>query len=626
MKTLAWLGRIFSWPFYPVRINASFFAFMYTLGMICAWLTVPNTRGAHLYEHLYIELFVDLYVVCVVLALIPHRVRLWVKALLYVIFYATALVDVYCFVKFDSTLTPTMLLLVGETDGREAGEFLRAYLSADIMFSSVGFVVLLMLLHVAKVFAPRLQKHLSYRSKIFLKAYQQRLHSMLNRYQSLAGVLCVGLLIYGGFATAHNKSATWKLMSGGTIGAVEHTLTDRNHAILYTPISRLLFSVYANSLASQQIHQLIAAANKVRVDSCNYRSPTIVLIIGESYGRLHSQQYGYFMPTTPRQIRRETSGLLVKYTDVVSPWNLTSFVFKNVFSMRVIGQPGQWCDYPLFPELFRKAGYHVTFLTNQFLPKAKEAVYDFSGGFFLNNPTLSKAQFDTRNDSLHAYDDGLLRDYDRVKGQNNAYNLIIFHLIGQHVQYRTRYPSDRRRFRAEDYDEKRPELNGKQKRILADYDNAVLYNDSIVDQICRRFEHQDAVVIYMPDHGEECYEGTRGFICRNHSAQIDYDLARYEFEIPFWIWCSHKYAVHHPEVFREIVMARRRRLMTDAVPHLLVYLAGIHAPAYHDEYNVLSSKYVERRPRLLKGRVNYDELKPQPMLSPNFSKGKEYSR
>ena len=46
-----------------------------------------------------------------------------------------------------------------------------------------------------------------------------------------------------------------------------------------------------------------------------------------------------------------------------------------------MGDKGDWCDYPLFPEIFRKAGYHVTFMTNQFLPQAKEAVYDFSGGF-----------------------------------------------------------------------------------------------------------------------------------------------------------------------------------------------------------------------------------------------------
>ena len=126
------------------------------------------------------------------------------------------------------------------------------------------------------------------------------------------------------------------------------------------------------------------ASNNAKVDSCNYRSPNIVLIIGESYSRSHCQLYGYDVKDTPRQRRLERRGLLTKFDDVVSCWNLTSFVFKNVLSMHVVGEKGEWCDYPLFPELFRKAGYKVTFLTNQFLPEAKQAVYDFSGGFFLS--------------------------------------------------------------------------------------------------------------------------------------------------------------------------------------------------------------------------------------------------
>ena len=174
--------------------------------------------------------------------------------------------------------------------------------------------------------------------------------------------------------------------------------------------------------------------------------------------------------------------------------------------MHVVGQEGEWCDYPLFPQLFRKAGYHVSFITNQFLPQAKEAVYDFSGGFFLNNKELSQSMFDTRNTRLHTYDEGLLTDYDsRLKAENKEHNLIIFHLIGCHVSYNRRYPADRKHFKASDYKQKRPELTLQRRYMVAHYDNAVLYNDSIVDQIVRRFANEEAVVIYMPDHGEECF-------------------------------------------------------------------------------------------------------------------------
>ena len=414
-----------------------------------------------------------------------------------------------------------------------------------------------------------------------------------------------------------------RLMTADTIGTVEHILTEKNRACFYLPIYRLAFSVYSNHLASQQVSRCIAAAKTVKVDSCSYQSPNIVLIIGESYGKVHSQLYGYKYPTTPRQVKLERSGLLTRFSDVVSCWNLTSFVFKNVLSMHVVGQKGEWCDYALFPELFKKAGYNVTFLTNQFLPQAKEAIYDFSGGFFLNNPELSKFLFTTRNNSLHRFDEGLLADYDGLVKSgdiviNNARdrksaakdpNLIIFHLIGQHVNYRTRVPNDRRVFTAADYAESRPDLSERRRRVLADYDNACLYNDSIVASIIKRFENTNSIVIYMPDHGEECYEPGRNFICRNHSADVDWPLAHYEFEVPFWIYCTHRYAVTHPEIFKAIKDAKDKRFMTDALPHMLVWLAGISAKDYRPEYNLLSPQYNERRPRILKHVADYDKLR-----------------
>ena len=589
--------------FRPIELNAAFFVFMYVLGVVCSWVTDPHTRGFHYYDLTYVELFLDLYVCSIVLALIPRKVRVWVKRVLYVVLYATAIADVFCFVKFESTLNPTMLLLLDETNSREAGEFLQSYLSADVLFSGLGWILLLAVLHAVFALKPWRRIHFSASERL----QNMKVKHCYRQWSPLLGLATLVLFVYSLFACAKNKQATLRIMTLPTIGDVEHELTRLDDcANLYMPIYRLAFSVYANSLASQQIKKLIQAKNNVEVDSCTFRSPNIIFIIGESYNRHHAQIYGYDKPTTPEQDRLERSGMLNKFTDVIAPWNLTSYVFKNVFSLHGVGEKGEWCDYPLFPEVFRKAGYHVTFLTNQFLPKAKEAVYDFSGGFFLNNPELSAAQFDTRNTSLHAFDEGLLRDYDRLKSHNTAHNLIIFHLAGQHVSYNTRCPKDQRKFEPDDYD--RPDLNARQRRILSDYDNAVHYNDSIVNQIVKLFEDQDAVVIYMPDHGEECFDGKVKFFGRMHSAQIDARLAREEFDIPFWIWCSHKYAVRHPEVFDEIVRARSRRLMTDAVPHLLLYLAGIHTKNYHPEYNILSDRYHEKRPRVIKATVDYDKL------------------
>lgn len=601
----------------PLLKNGVFFFAMYALGILCAYLTLPDNKGQDVYDNLWLELFLDVYFACAVLTVIPAKVRRWVRLALYVVLYGVALTDVFCFWKFGSVISPSMLMLVGETDSREAGEFLSTYLSLDVLSSPVAWIMLLFILHSLV----DLRKPLCRLLKVDYAKLQARFHfgflRFFHRYMLYpeCGMLVLALLAWSVVTSWGNKRGMARLMTADTIGSIEHILTEPDHGEFYLPIYRLAFSVYSNHLASQQVDKCVAASKRVVVDSCSFRSPTIVLIIGESYSKAHCQLYGYPQKDTPRQRRLERGGWLTKFNDVVSCWNLTSFVFKNVLSMHVVGEKGEWCDYPLFPELFRKAGYQVTFLTNQFLLAAGQAVYDFSGGFFLNDPVLSKAQFDLRNTSLHRFDEGLLSDYDNFlnEGKINlkGNNLIIFHLIGQHVSYNTRYPKDRAKWHADDYKELRPDIAGDhyRRRMIAAYDNACLYNDSIVTQIVKRFEDKDAIVVYMPDHGEEIFEPGRDIICRNHSAAVDWPLAHYEFEVPFWIWCSRKYAHREPDVFKAIKDAKNRRFMTDALPHMMVWLAGISSKDYNDKYNLLSPNYDESRPRVLKNSVDYDKLR-----------------
>lgn len=588
----------------PILRNKLFFFFMYLLGIVSSYLVVPKVRNAHVYDNLWLELFFDLYIICIPLAILPFRIRRWVRGIVAAIAYIVTIIDTFCFVKFQATLNPTMLLLVGETDSREASEFFSSYFTTDIIFSGVGIIVLIMLAHISIALTPR--KRLREKTKKIRTFFTKR-----SGWRWVFTPVIVALFVWSAISSWHNKQEMVEMFGKQTIGQVEHELTTKDCARFYLPCYRLWFSIFSNKLASQQIDKLIAAKDKVTVDSCSFRSPDIVLIIGESYNKHHSQLYGYDKKTTPRQARRAKRDRLVVFTDVVAPWNLTSFVFKNVFSMHVVGQEGDWCDYPLFPEIFRKAGYHVSFITNQFLPKAKEAVYDFSGGFFLNNPVLDKAQFDTRNTRVHRLDEGILKDYDEMdddkeRGEDKKGRLTIFHVMGQHVNYHQRYPKKQRKWYQEDYD--RPDLTKKQRDIISHYDNATLYNDSIVDEIMRRYEDKNAIVIYMPDHGEECYNDGFKHHGRNHSAVIDKFLAHQEFDVPFWIWCSHKYAVEHPDIYRAIIEAKDRRMMTDALPHLLLYLAGISSKDYHAEYNILSPEYDEMRPRIIKGTTDYDEV------------------
>ena len=614
---LKWLG----WLFSPIAKNSAFFVFMFVLGWLCCQLEIMpyylRNRGAQPYKLTVPELFLDLYMVCVVLtflraltARLPSFVFRLFLFILYFLLYSIAIVDVFCYVRFESTLTPTMLMLVAETSGQEAREFLAGYLSWDVLTSEVGWILLLMVVHLLWTLL-----------RCWLNKVRQRMilpkasEGLVTGLRAVMGCVVVWCLYSSISQTWDNKVAMHRLFTCNTLGEAEHELTRKDHAVLYLPVYRLAFGLYANGLADRQLEQLKVASGKIRVDSCSFRVPDIVLVIGESYNKHHSQLYGYDKPTTPRQVAMQEEGSLVAFSDVVSSWNLTSFVFKHMLSLWAVGDSGAWCDEPLFPEVFRKAGYHVAFITNQFLPQAKEAVFDFSGGFFLNDSALSSRLFDERNTDLYRYDGDLVKkellaepSHSTLHSPHSTHNLTILHLMGSHVDYQARYPLKTfRKFTPQQYD--RPELTAKQRQTLAHYDNSLLYNDSILSAITNHFADKDAVVIYVPDHGEEVFDHPPYINGRRHNADIDYALAHSEMEIPFWIWGSPLYRENHPYGWLAIQAAKDRPLMTDALPHFLLYLGGISTPLYRPELNVISPDYDTRRPRILKGTTDYNRLK-----------------
>lgn len=617
------LAKLLELPFLPIKANAVFFIFMFLLAYNTYRLQV--LQGDDMEEKCALaasELFVDLYAVCFLLAIIPLKIRRWVRALIYLVVYPTFIVDMYCFTKFGTALSPTMLLLVGETNTGEASEFLSTYLNWDILSTDVGIIVNFALVHFAVnlVWAMRrmrpVRDHLNWLRDI-VNLVRLKMGVLWHFVTPILGIFVIDFIVNGISDRWDNKIAFHRLMTYDTVGEIEHELTRKDKAELYTPIYRLWFSIHANRLAAQQVDTLIKATNNIKIDTCSFKSKNIVLVIGESYNRHHAQLYGYGKKTTPNQLRRAKKGELFAFSDVVAPWNLTSFVFKNLLSMHTVGDSGEWCDYPLFPEVFKKAGYKVTFITNQFITKPKEAVYDFSGGFFLNNPTLSNAMFDVRNGRTYRYDDGVVNCYDKiikdstikVGGKDGENNLIILHLKGQHVRYFDRCPKEMRKFEYDDYDI--PSLDKRSLLILADYDNAVRYNDFILNEIIKRFEKKDAIVIYVPDHAEECFGGGMKIFGRLHSADIDYRLAHEEFEIPFWIWCSKEYKRKHRDVLRRILASWRKPFMTDRLAHTLLYIGGIESPLYKDKYNILSPNYDETTPRILKGTTDYNKLREE---------------
>ena len=579
----------------PIRENIVFFIFLYLLGILTMMIEVW-TLNYKIQRFNFFSWIFDLYLLCLLLTILPNKIRIWARVLLCFILYFLSIINSFCVHNFYARIGTEILNVVLETNPRESSEFIDKYINLEILHSGIGLILILLLIHILFAFSlNQFKRWLLSQWTCLLPTYKVLLKAAMAFAILASFLICV-----------HSRIQLIQLMMARNAEDVD-TLTSNFSE--NTPFNNLLFSIKMRQLAKQGLNVLAEAQDRITIDSCSYTSNHIVLIIGESYIKDHAQLYGYSKETTPYQVKRQLKnehGCLVAFKDVISPSNLTSIVFKNAFSLHSVEEKSNWEHFPLFPVLFRRAGYKVTFITNQFVQTLSTDIFNVSGGLFLNNNKLSTAQFDHRNTKTHQFDIDLLSDYDSLKKYNSAHQLTIFQLAGQHIDFKKRCPKTMKKFSISDYLE-REELDNSAKQLVADYDNATLYNDYVVDSILKRFEHEDAIVIYMPDHGEECFDELQrmGRLPVGHYSP---EVLRQEYRIPFWIWCSERYIENHHLIYDQIKNSHKRPFMTDDLPHLMLYLAGIHCREYQESRCLISNKFNTKRKRLVSGEVDFDSV------------------
>ena len=576
----------------PVRYNLLFFSFMYILLSISLNLEIAD------FDHqlYYVEFFFDAYLLCALLYVLPRKVAWWVRAVFYVVGYATCIVEAFLLFRFILLFSPVTMQLCMETNADEASEFFGAYLwcwqTAKVL-----------LIYVPVIVANVLFAFYGRRWFFFMRRKVKERTGLPLRMHPLSVFLDVIIPLIFCFSVWFSWEEKCK-MYNYFFKQENSVLVERTEGkCFYSPVYRLLYSFKFLRVSKEEIKMMKRNMQKIKVDSCSFRCPNIVLIIGESYNKRHSQLYGYDLPTTPYQAAFKRNGSLVEFTDVVTPWNVTSNAFKSFLSTHSVDQKGSWADGVLFPALFRKAGYKVAFITNQFNKSSRQATADFNGSFFLNDEYFDSLSFDYRNKHKYVYDKGIIGEYRKYKPAEH--NLVIFHLMGQHLEYSKRFQSTDVRFHPSDID--RPDLDESEKQIVADYDNATLYNDWVIARIFSYFKDDDAIVVYMPDHGEEVFGELHTF-GRNHDAEITPALARAEFEIPFVVWFTRKFRTNHPEIIKHIRNRKHLPFATDDLPHLMLGLGGIACPQYDKTRDLFSDTFNSSRQRILKRIVDYNEL------------------
>ena len=520
---------------------------------------------------------------------LPNFIRPFAQVLLGECFIAVCLVDCYCQEFLGTPITPQLLSNVLLSDARETHEFLSSFISFNIILRWRIASLLLLALLLTVSFFVKWQLPKMCQSKKF-------------KYTRMTILLiCVVCEV----PAMHKFSQLF--MQKNNMESMEGLIFRHYHEQTPTPLHRLIFAYYACVRSGQVLDEIKLSTFRTDIDSCEHTSPHIVLVVGESYNKHHSSLYGYHLPTTPLQHKRMNEGELYMFTDVVAPWNITSNVFLDIFSLWEQGDKQHMSKYPLFPILFSRAGYEVTFFSNQYLLKGfHKGATNQSGHFFLADKDLSDSLFSYRNRKPSKYDLGLVSQLEQYyNGKTNcpAYTLDIVHLIGQHFEYSVRYPHSQSFFSINDYKDKT--LDNEAKQIVMHYDNATRYDDIVLDSLLTLYENKEAIVLFVADHGEEVYDElpTHGRLFQEPTKF----QAKNEFEVPMWIWCSRSYQEKHPNIVSTICASTSKPFLTDALPQVLLYFAGIKCEWTDERRNILSPRYQSKQ-RIIGGNVDYDKL------------------
>ena len=335
----------------PVIKEFNFFFVMWlinssvTLGNLAGCLMYPENDAMQSMRCLALSTFVT-YVLTLILYLLRRRaLRIAFKTLCYVVVVTLEVMYVFLMLNFEMALGPRVIILLAETNAKETSEFINTYfLSAKSLWAYAASLLIIVAVAV-----------IEWKKAVFNEFATRKVMRVV------LAVIVLPLLLWG-VALSHNyvklgKTRSSKELKQWTqdfgVDALDH-LTTTYYSLCYLKVS------------AADIAHAVAVARAVAQSPVEVTEPdslNVVMVMGESYIKSHASLYGYKLNTTPSLIAERDKGNLVVFTDMVTPFNATSQVEKNFFALNDFSQEEMWYEKPIFPTVFKHAGYFtpVTF-------------------------------------------------------------------------------------------------------------------------------------------------------------------------------------------------------------------------------------------------------------------------
>ena len=312
-----------------------------------------------------------------------------------------------------------------------------------------------------------------------------------------------------------------------------------------------------------------------------------VLVLGESTTKSHLGVYDYARPTTPLLSAQKDDLLL--FQDVISPNTYSVASVTKLLTLANYEYPKATGQGSII-QLANAADFETFWLSNQRpLGPYESLITKLS---FSSDHTKFITTVNAGNSKT--LDADLLSDFDAVLNQSQSNKIfILLHLIGTHHNYENRYPPSFNVFNGMVNSNFRSDAIAEK---INHYDNAVLYNDFVLNAVIDRLKtlNANSFMLFLSDHGEELYTDL------NIAGHNEDTPTKSMYEIPFILWQSEKY-----KEYRTIDTDVNKPYMSDDLFHGLADLMGIQCNQVDYQRSIFSDRFKER-PRIILDSIDYD--------------------
>ncbi|MBR3915598.1 MAG: phosphoethanolamine transferase [Bacteroidaceae bacterium] len=303
---------------------------------------------------------------------------------------------------------------------------------------------------------------------------------------------------------------------------------------------------------------------------CSGEKPKyVVLIIGESFSKMHSSLYSYSKETNPLLSKLAADSLLFVCKNSTSACTKTIPAIKSIMTSYVneMSDSIDWFKCLTLIEVMQKIDYKAVWISNH----SRVGFFDNEAGCYA--ALCDYSVFANERDYYSRYDQVLLPLIEECLNGDSTQTFFVVNMLGSHIYYKDRYPEKFSKFKSEDYIASYHHLPTESRQTISEYDNSILYNDSVVYEIMKTFEQQDAIVVYISDHGQDIFNSSNDYA--GHAINGNYVSEQVAVQVPLLVYTSPIFKKKHSLLYKRIESSETMPYRTDSIMYTIMDVAGI---------------------------------------------------